>query len=147
MQLNFNSYFFQTSEDLETHLNTEEHKLETEKHRILQINFSPPPLPENTSSRKRPLKSGSGEPQSKLPRTYPPPLDGFYGKEDPETGILLRPEDLEDVCSTCNLLFLSKKHLKAHLKSRNHLLGKILKNLFVVIEFFKYCSIIIWSVR
>jgi len=75
-------------------------------------------------SRKRPQEKSCVEnPPTKMSRTYPPPLNDFYGIS--EKGKIVHDcDDIGDTCIPCNLVFMSSYHLKIHLNSKCHKSGK-----------------------
>ena len=118
-------------------MNSDEHKAETEKRRVLNFNYNPPevsPKPETdvvksrsiTPNRKRSRsKSNSDGPQLKVQRTYPPPLNDFYGENVATSDLSDKNEVTCDICDKCNLVFSSAHYSKLHLNSQSHKSGTL----------------------
>jgi hypothetical protein len=94
----------------------------------MQINFKPQIDPEQNgpeiANRKRPQETSCVEnTPSKMSRTYPPPLNDFYGISDKDKIVNDFDDGSDDTCVHCNLVFISSHHMKNHVNSKCHKSG------------------------
>jgi len=58
-----------------------------------------------------------------MSRTYPPPLNDFYGISDKDKIVNDFDDGSDDTCVHCNLVFISSHHMKNHVNSKCHKSG------------------------